>query len=355
MGTKGELVENLEIPVGVGADIEKAPSYTTYIVPVLIHSSENGNKVVSNVLSGEGSTMGRTRENRQLKSGKKFLIGLNRVFILSEEASRNGLRNFLDINLNNADINDRAFCIVCRGKSEDILKYKVKGYPSSAEYIYGMIKNLNQFNFFSSQYTVMDLVVRVDAEGRNTLLPYIEITGNTGKGADNLIKTTGVAIFNRDKMIAKTDIKEAKVINLLKENNVKGILTLQRNSKKYADFYATSKRKVKCYRENGTYTFIINLDLKGNVLNNELNKNIYKNPKEMKMFEQDIEKLVVEMCNRTISQVKNKYKVDILDLGRVAAAKYGRETGTDWNEVISKSDIQVNVKVKVDTQGRGEY
>ncbi|WP_406541043.1 Ger(x)C family spore germination C-terminal domain-containing protein [Clostridium ljungdahlii] len=77
-------------------------------------------------------------------------------------------------------------------------------------------------------------------------------------------------------MIAKTNVKEAKIINLLKENNVKGILTLQQNSKKYIDFYATSRRKVKCYRENGNYKFIINLDLKGDIISNELYKNMYK-------------------------------------------------------------------------------
>lgn len=355
IGTKGELVENLQIPVGVGCDIEKTSSYTSYIVPILVHSLENGNKIVSNVLTGEGSTVGKTRENRQLKSSKKFLLGINRIYIFSEEASRNGIKNFIEAILNNANTNERAFSVVCKGKVEDIFKYKVKGYSSSAEYIYEMVKNLNQFNFFPSQYTIMDIIVRIDAEGRNTLLPYIEITGDENSGGDSLLKTTGVAIFNKDKMIAKTDVKEAKVINLLKESNVKGILTLQQNSKKYIDFYATSKRKVKCYRENGNYKFIINLYLKGDIINNELHKNMYKDPKDIKEFEQNTEKLVVDLCNKTINQIKNKYKVDILDLGRVAAAKYGRETGTDWNEVISKSDIQVNVKVKVDTQGRGEY
>ncbi|OBR97105.1 spore germination protein A3 precursor [Clostridium ragsdalei P11] len=351
MGTKGELVENLQIPVGAGLDIEKTSSCTTYITPILVHSLESGNKIVSNVLIGEGSTIARTRENRQVKSSKKFLLGINRIFIFSEEFSKNGIKTFIDTILNNANTNDRAFCVVCKGKVADIFKYNVKGYASSAEYIYEMVKHLNQFNFFPSQYTLMDIIVRIDAEGRNTLLPYVEITGDENSG----LKTTGIAIFNKDKMISKTNMKEAKIINLLKENNVKGILTLQQNSKKYIDFYAASKRKVKCYRENGNYKFVINLNLKGEIVDNELYKNMNKDPKEIKEFEQNTEKLVVKMCNRTINQIKNKYKVDILDLGRVAAAKYGRETGTDWNEVISKSDIQVNAKVKVGTQGRGEY
>lgn len=348
IGTKGEVVENLDIPAAVGNDIQKTDSDITYLVPVLIHSIESGNKVVSYVIPSHGSTIGKTREERQLISGKKFLLGLNRVFIFSEETSRNGIRNVIDINLNNASLNDRAVCVVCKGKSENILKHKVQGYSSSAEYIYGMVKNLREFNFLSSQYTLIDLIVRIDAEGRNTVLPYIEIT-------EDGIKTTGLAIFNKDKMVARTNMEEAKFISLLKENNGKGVVTLQKNSKKYTEFYATSKRRVKCYMENGKYKFIINIDLKGSVIVNELYYNMYKNIKEIQDFEQSTENLVTKMCNNTISKIKNQYKVDVLDLGRVAAAKYGRETGTDWNDVISKSDIQVNVKVKVDTQGRGDY
>jgi hypothetical protein len=50
--------------------------------------------------------------------------------------------------------------------------------------------------------------------------------------------------------------------------------------------------------------------------------------------------------------------VDVFELGRVAAANFGRGTGTDWNEVICNVDltnIKVNVNVKVDNMVRGDY
>ena len=59
-----------------------------------------------------------------------------------------------------------------------------------------------------------------------------------------------------------------------------------------------------------------------------------------------------------IEKMQSQYKIDVLDLGQVAVATYGRGTGTDWNEVVSNfdlSDIIVNVKVKVDNMGRGDY
>lgn len=348
IGSKGEVVENLGIPAGVGIDINETSSSIDYTMPVLIYLFEGQNQITGDVNSGRALSLGKSRETRQLKSGKRFLVGLNKVYVFSEKASRCGLRSFIDINFINPSINDRAMCVVSEEKAEEILGYKIKGYPTSSDYLQGMVKNLEQFNFFSNQYTFTDVVVRVDAEGRNLLLPYVEMKEGT-------IITTGLAIFKGDKMIAKSDMDETRVINILKENNVTGVLTLQKDSKMFTDFYAKSKRKVECTREGDKYKFVINLNLKGSIITNELYKGALNDAEEIKRFEDDMKYYVERKSVEIINKIKREYKVDVLDLGRVAAAKYGRGTDTDWNEVISNSEITVKVKVKVDTEGRGTY
>lgn len=350
LGPKGELVENLDIPIGIGYDLEDiSEENVAYRIPIAIYLFEESD-VSSDILTGKGVSIGLTRENRQAKSNKSFLLGLERVLILSEKVATYGIRPILDILLNNPQINNRASLVVYNGKAEDILNYKVKGYPNSAEYIEGLIRSAKQFNFFPDrQYSLMDAIVRVDAEGRNTLLPYIGIE-------EKDIKIKGLAIFKQDKMIAKTNLQEAKIINLLRENNVKGILTIQETSKEYIDFYAESKRKVKCYKEGDKFKFIINLNLKGSISSNLLYKKLKKDPKVLEKFTNDLEESTKKMCEDFINKkIKNEYKTDVLDLGRVAAAKYGRGKGIDWNKVVNESTIEVNVKVKVDAEGRGDY
>jgi Ger(x)C family germination protein len=347
IGSKGEPVENLGIVVGIGNDIEKKGSDISYNISYLLYSFDSGNKIIARVLPGKGNSTGETRESRQLASGKKLQIGLSKLFVFSQDNAESGLRNILDISLNNPEINDRAECVVCKGKAEDMLNYQVKGFQSSVDFIEGMIKNLQEYNFFSDQYSLMDLNVRVDAEGRNSLLPYVEIK-------DDSIETTGLAIFKKDIMVAKTDMSEAKIINMLKGNDVKGLLTLQ-NGSKYINCYTTAKNKITCSKEDGKYKFIINLNLKGNIVSNELYDSIETDPKVMKRFEADMTNYVQKMSNDFINKSKCQYKTDVLDLGRIAAAKYGICTGTDWNEVICNSDIEVNVKFAVDGEGRGDY
>lgn len=347
-GEKGELVENLEIPVGIGNDLEKSSGFTNYNVSILTYAFEEGGNVTSALLSGKAKSIGETREIRQVKSGKKYLLGLERVFVTSEEVAKNGMKDLIDIWLNNPQLNDRSLCVVCKGSPEDIFKYKIKGYTTSADFIEGMVKSLTQFNFFPMQYSVTDLIVRMDAEGRNAVLPYIELK-------ENGIETTGLAIFKKDKMVGKADLQETRVINILKDTNTKGMLTIQKSPTEYINFYATSKRKVKCYKEGEKFKFVIDLTLNGSIVSNELYKKLYDDSKVLKEFEEDMQKSVEKMCNDSVNKIKFTYQTDVLGLGKFAAAKYGRHTGVDWNEIVCKSDININVKVRVVDQGRGNY
>lgn len=348
-GPKGDLIQNLSISVGVGFDLEDlANDSVNYSVPVSTYIFESSGNLSSEVYIGKAKSMGETREERQVKANKKFLLGLEKIFIYSENSAQYGLRHTIDILVTNPDINDKAKIVIYKGKSVDILKHKVKGYASSAEFIDGLLESSTQFNFFPHQYTIMDMIVRVDAEGRNLVLPYIEL-----KGKD--IVLTGLAIFKGDKMIAKASMQQAKIINLLRENNVSGMLTIQKNAKEYINYYAKSKRKVKCYKKDGKYTFIIDINLKGAIVSNELYKDFYSNPKVIKEFTKSMEDDVKKMCEDFISEAKCSFNVDFLELGKVAVAKYGRGTGIDWNKEICNSKIEVNVKVDINSEGRGEY
>lgn len=345
IGSKGEMVENLGIPVAVGYDLSENGEYRA---PIPVYQFPSSGDVISKTITGQSSTLGGTRDDRQRKADKRYLLGLEKLYVISEGWAEYGIRNIIDILLNNPQVSDRSPTIVYKGKAEDLLKHKIKGYANSAEYIEGMIKNSMYYNFFSSQFSMMDLIVRVDGEGRNPVLPYIELK-------EDVPEITGIAIFRGDKMIGKTNMQEAIAINLLKFSGGRGILSIQKDEKHYINFYAQSKRKAKCYKIDGKYSFVINIDLNGSIASNQLDSRILKDPKELKKFTNDMENSVKQMCTKYANKANHQYKTDIFELGRVAAAKYGRQTGVDWNEVVSQSNIEVKVKVTVKDEGRGSY
>lgn len=341
-------VEEVDIVTGFGCDIEeKSKENVLYKISMSKNIFEE-NKTFSSVVDGIGKTILSAREERQRKSNKKFVAGLEKIIVFSEDFSRYGIRPLLNTTFSNPNANDKTWIIVCKGKAIDLLKFKIIGYSSSADYIEGIIENSKFSNFFPQNYKLIDAYVRIDEEGRNLVTPYIEIK-------DNNMEITGIALFKKDKMVTKIGLEEAKILNILKEKESKGILSIQKNPKQSIDYITKVKRKTTCNKTDHKYTFTINLVFNGDVINNGLYGDFLDKPDENKKFESDMEKEIKKMCYNFLEKMQKDYKLDCLDLGRVAAAIYGRNTGVDWDEIISSSDIKVNVKVNIDRYGRGDF
>ncbi len=350
-GGKINLVslEDLDIYVGIGLGIKRnGEDNIIYRSSNSSNSYKEDESIQSILTTGTATTIGKTREDRQHKIGKKFFLGLSKVYILDEEYARYGIRGFMDINFKNPVVNDNAFLAVCKGNHEDYFTHISPDYDNSAEFISDMIKNASNYNFFKNDYMIKNASLSMDAEGKNVICPYIQIK-------ENQIKIAGMAVFKKDKLACILDINDTKIMNMLRENKVKGILTIQDQAGKYVNYEAESKRKIKCSKIGDNYTFIIDLDLNGDIISNILYKDMSGKIAVTKAFEKDMSKQVKEMCTEFLSKMQNEYKVDCLQLGWVAAGKYGRDTGVDWNDVVSKSIIKVNVKVNIDKIGRGEY
>ncbi|MFA9397173.1 MAG: Ger(x)C family spore germination C-terminal domain-containing protein [Clostridiaceae bacterium] len=344
-----EPIEDLLIQPGVGYDIEKTSSDTIkYNIPVSTYVFEGDGNISSEVYSGSYVNLAGTRTSRQVKLNKRFIVAFEKIYIFSEDFAKRGIRNGINILFKNPWVDDMGNGVVCAGKAEDILKFNVKGYPSSCDYIEGMIKSIKYYNFFSDNYTLVNMEVMLDSEGRNLTLPYIEII-------DGQLEITGLAVFKGDKMIAKMDLEDSQILNILRENNDEGILYIQGNNDESISYDATVNKKVKCIKQKDNYKFIISLDFNGSIVEDELYKNITKSSSVGEEFSQDISKVIKQECDGFIYNMQNTYKVDMLDLGRIAAAKYGRHTGVDWNDEVSKADIEVNIKANLTSFGRGDY
>ncbi|EYE89433.1 hypothetical protein Q428_02200 [Fervidicella metallireducens AeB] len=341
-----KTIEEYDVAAGFGIDIEKKDDSVIYKVPYSVYNYQGEGISIPLIKTGIAGTAGETRENRQLRSARSYIVGLQKIIIFGEEAARYGLYNFYDILFSNPKMNDRSLIAVCKGEPGEIFKFVPKGYETSSDYIIGMIKNMNKNTFFAEEYTLLNAYVCVISEGRNVVLPYIELINNE-------LKITGMAVFDKDKMMYKLNMDETKIMNILRENKVTGILTIQNSPKEYASYFAQSKRKVKCRKIGEKYYFNIKLDLKGDLISNEIYKKI-DDVTRVKLENQIKDKLT-KQCDAFIQKMQNEYRLDLLQLGYVAAAKYGRDTGVDWNEIVSKSEIKIDINVKITKTGRGEY
>lgn len=341
-------VESVDLLSGISVDLMNDSEEKKYFVAYSRYVYMDTGEISNIVVGGESSTLGNSREERQRKTNQKHLATLQKVMLLGEEFAKDGIGQYINVIFQNPLQNDMAHLAVCKGKGVDILKYNIKGFSSSADYIEGLIKNSINGNFFSDNYKVIDTFVRTDTEGRSLTLPYIEIREGT-------IEISGLAVFKRDKMALRVDMDEARVLNILRENNAFGILTLKKNSDECVDIYAKTKRKVGVKRNKEGYSFKIDIKIEAKLIDNSLYKNIINDPNVKDRFEKDMEAHVEKMSMEFINKMQKEYKLDCLDLGFNAFAKYGDGNKLDWDEIVSNSNIEVNVDVKLVNTGRGNF
>jgi Ger(x)C family germination protein len=223
----------------------------------------------------------------------------------------------------------------------------VEGNKSSGDYIDHLIRHLSTFNFFSENYKMIDVLIRAESEGRSLVLPYIEVK-------DGKLKATGMALFSKDKLVKSIGLEEARVMNLLRESNVQGIIQIKKSTKSYFSLYGTSKRTVNCRIADDKFVFDIKLKIKGTVAANSMYKNLVKDPELKKTIEKDLKMEVEKLSYDFIEKMKKDYKVDCLELGRCAVEKYGRRKNADWDKVVCESQINVTADVKIVDIGRGD-
>lgn len=344
-----EFAENLAIPIGIGYDIKmKTNGHVNYKVPISFYIFKSNGQNLNKVVLGEGNTLLKTRGDRQVKLDKKFFLGSEKVYIISSEVAQNGIKDIAEGIFNDPLISDIGYVAICAGKAEEILKYPVKDYSSSAEFIEGIIKNLKYNNFFHKDYKINDIFYQLSLEGMNLALPYIAIT-------DNGIEVVGMAIFKDDKMVYKLNMEEVEMLNFLRENNTQGSINIKESENQYISGTVFNKRKVKCLKEGEEYKFLIELNLKVDISYDELKKPVFDSKENEDIIIKKIEETMENKSKEFIKKMQTYYKIDMLQLGRVAAAKYGRRKDINWDKVVSNSEIDVDVKVKIDRDGRGNF
>lgn len=347
-GIESQSVEEFELDVGAGADINlQEGSIVQYERPLSIYVFQ-GEKISSTVRKGKGLTIGNARENRQLKSTTKSVLGFEKIYLFSEAIAEYGIKSYVDILFANPSVNDSGVTIVFNGRAEDAFMHKVEGYPSSADFLSEVIKKLSNQGFFVKHYDLMDLYRLSVNEGKCLIMPYLEYK-------EEGFEVTGLALFRGLKMVRKLDSSDAKYLNIMRENKVKGMLTVQRDSKKYLNYYATSKRKVRCSKDGEKYKFTIEIECEGNLVSNELFENLIGSSSVKKQAEKELEEEIKKQCKRVVSKLQKEYRIDAIQLGSDAAAKYGRHSGKNWDEIVSDSIIEVKAKVKIDKIGRGDF
>ncbi|MTK10840.1 MAG: Ger(x)C family spore germination protein [Clostridiaceae bacterium] len=339
--------EELGILIGLGYDIENQGVGYKYRDTLETFTFKGERKIEHEALSGRSKSIYSTANELQMKFNRKWILGTEIVYLVSEERARYGINDILDGQIRDPMRRVVAAIAVSGEPARDVYKMNPTSATTMSEQIRGILNFIYLQNFFPTNNEVSEVLKMYYQEGKKIVIPYMEVK-------EERFQVSGLALFKEDKMIKKVSLDEARLINILRNNNGAGYLSFNSpaNNEYYEAYFSNKKKlKVKVSKENTHLKYDVFVTLVGDLKVDTIDKKLITK-KEVK----DIEKVFAEDLQKKLEieleKMQKEYQTDWIDLGKYAAAKYGRQGNYASDEAFCNAAINVHVNTKISTIGQ---
>ncbi|MGQ8875496.1 Ger(x)C family spore germination protein [Paenibacillus sp. TSA_86.1] len=296
------------------------------------------------LLSNTARTLRGTTLEGQKSLSRKIYYAHRRTILIGEELAREGVASMLDL-LTRFPLNRlSAMPVVTRGEAYKVIDTDapIEKFPSE------MVRELCFLNMRNprSLKTFIDSIL---SEGIDPFLPIASVSDSVPKDwKDSMtnIKLDGLAIFKKDKLVGMMDKAPADALILaMGEANAPEVMIKAPRGKgdlfiKLNENNASLHPRI----ENGKVTVTIELYAKGVVVDNE---SYYgdRQEEEILKINEAIHQKIKEDIEEGVHLVQNKFKADILGIGRSIHQHLPKE----WKKIKDRWDVLYpEVKVTVD-------
>jgi Ger(x)C family germination protein len=338
-------IEHTSVVVGIGYDIKNdiKPIFYDPIETLVIGEND---EISSTILTGQYYTISSLVDERRRKQTNKFIYGTEVVYLISENRARYGIKDILDCFSRDPTIHTNAYVAVCKGECIDYFLKNKEKTGTNSEKLAELLKRLCDGNFFEPNISVNQVNLMNYQKGKNIIVPYIDMIENNPA-------VTGLAIFKEDKIVEKVSLNETRLINLLKNSDGIGIISiLSDNPLEYIDIECKNKVKVTVSKKNDKLKYDIYVSLSNGLL---YINTLYKEKLDKKTIleiEQQAKAQLTKDLNKEVEKIKQEMCVDCLNLSRYALAKYGINSGYDDISYFKNADIKVHVDVNLNIIGK---
>ncbi|WP_096435227.1 Ger(x)C family spore germination protein [Alteribacter populi] len=334
------ILDELQLVHAIGYDqVSEDNIEGTVSIPVF-RSEED---ITSETISAVSRTTKDIRLFLDAQSSKPLHTGKVSTILFDQALSEAGLMRILDTYVRDPRIGMRIHLAMVEGVStKELLETTYPLEIETAVYITDLIEqntdqqNLPETNFhtFLSQYY---------GQGRDPFLPVL-------KREENVIKLTGLALFDGDKYVESIDLKECFYVKVLTERFGDGFYEIILNPEEdeyttLRNFDAKTSFKVEDAKTNPKIEATI--DLTGKI-------NEYSGPTLDEEKIDEIQSLTTKQLQTEISQFIERMQelnIDPIGLGDQVRRHDPEFSDDKWKQQYSDAEITVNVKITIKETG----
>ena len=365
--SKRELNE-LAIAVALGIDkVDDKYEVSVQIVDPGEISSKQLSSVRAPVVTyyAQGKTVFEAIRKITTLSPRKPYFSHLQIVVFGEKLASEGIEPAIEFLARDHEIrNDFNVIVANKTTAKAVLNVLTPIEKIPAHKLTNSIKNSEKYWGSITSVYIDELLTALRNNQKSPVLSVIEVIGDPKLGIDQtnverietpvILKFTGLAVFEQDKLIGVLTEDESKSYNFLTDN-IQGtveVLSCPKNGELSTEII-NSKAKIKGTFENGKPKIKVHIDVDQNVA--EVNCSINLATQEtIQMINKKTSKSIKDKTEQTLNTIQKYYKVDNIGFSEILH----RENPKEWHKIKEDwaaifPEVEISVEVTVNTLGLG--
>jgi Ger(x)C family germination protein len=279
-----------------------------------------------------------------------YLSGQLQTIVFHQDVAAQGLNPLLETYARDVNVSGAVQLAVSESSSREVFQTKVSGH-NPAIYLTEMLNYAPQ-KLWIRPTNLFEFSVQ-QGRGKNPVLPLITAS------KDGQIVLSGMAVFDKDRMIGKLDLDQSRILLFLRGAKAQGYMPFQVTEGEKTDLegslWMKNRRRVQISLGPEGIQAEITLRLSGRVAElitpggsyRALDQEVYRS------IETAVARQVQAQCEAFLSRMQHEWGVDCIDVSRYIAIQDRNHTLGDLDAGLIRQ-AAVTVRVEVDLTEHGE-
>ncbi|WP_379127789.1 Ger(x)C family spore germination protein [Paenibacillus sp. sgz500958] len=307
----------------------------------------------SKIISLAGDTMFDIVRSLISITGKKLFWSHAKAIIVSEEFAREGLIRVIDWYSRDTETRSDVLIFVSKEKTarEILNQNSVTGSIISFDIAQMMLDE--QHISTAPHVQIWDFIHTLETKGVSTVAPLIYIHKKDGK---KTVRSSGTAIFQRDKLVGDMTGEETKFIEFARDRVKGGVLPVGEENKTpiYSLEILSNKSKTKPVWVNGKLQMQIKTETHTN-LDEVMTSSGFITRQNILEIQRLAEKMIETKILAVVHKAQKKYQSDIFGFGDAIhedMPKTWNKLKDHWPQEFANMDVVVKSKVFIDSSAK---
>ena len=285
-------------------------------------------------------------------NGNEVFLGNSTYIVLGEEMARNGILQELHYFNGENEISPSTTLVIADGSAEELISAQAESQGNSS--VLRDILEQGQKNGVIGKSTMMNVMKRLVEEGTSPYLPVISVEK---KGEDSIFKISGMAVFDREKLVDVIPIDEAKGILWVNDEIERALLVVEQEELGILSAEVqNSKTRIKTEVIEGIPNFYINIECSAQLLEViSERKSGSLDQKQQKLAEHLLSEAIREETESAVRRCLLRDHCDVFrfcDHLKNAEPEYWSQIKEQWKEQMADCQVRVQVHCSLAKTGQ---